>query len=138
MIVAITNSYYTDLKAAQDAGIALGNGSAKNPSKADLYAAIKAHNAQQVPEPTPEPANEFAALYQEFQAAKAPKPAKVSKLDKLQRAIADGITDLDTLATITGMKPQGVKAWMGVIQNRGLDNWRASAKGAKVAPKPAA
>lgn len=135
MLIEIANSYYVDLKAAQDAGIPLGNGSAKNPTKAELYAAIEAHNAAQVaPEPTPEPANEFAALYQEFAAPKAPK---VGKLDRLRVAISDGITDVDILANITGMKPQGVKAWMGVINGQGLDNWRkASTKSAKPA-KPA-
>jgi hypothetical protein len=60
-----------------------------------------------------------------------PKPKKEkapSKLDLLAQAIADGVEDIDQLAAISGMKPQGVKGWVGVIRNRGVENWKQACK----------
>lgn len=126
MAIAITGNYYTDLAAAREAGLDFGP-SAKNPAKAEVIAKIEAHNAAEAAPPV----NPYADLYQQFAAKQAaPKKAKKSggKLDKLRTAIADGITDMDQLVAITGMKPQGVKAWTGVIQNQGIENWQQSRK----------
>ncbi|PZV19194.1 MAG: hypothetical protein DCF22_00570 [Leptolyngbya sp.] len=139
-MITITNNYFQDLEAAITAGAIVKNG--KNPKKADLYAAIAAYKSAVTPEPvevnvaTLEATGDEAALQDALLAMDAiedaqPKPQKIkapSKLDRLAQAIADGIEDIDQLAAVSGMKPQGVKGWVGVIRNRGVDNWKQACK----------
>lgn len=130
--ITITNRYYADLDAAVAAGAIAVKG--KNPSKADLYAAIEAHNASLTPAIADEPtADELLALDAAEDALKAAQPktrkrksSVPSKLDLLVQAMEQGITDIDALALASGMKPQGVKGWVGVIRNQGIDNWKQS------------
>jgi hypothetical protein len=214
-MIAIANDYFQDLNAAIEAGV-IPNG--KRPKKADLYAAIDAHNDELVKkfvqgnyksqytitpsEPIaltdmikevkaerqqqsttskaksrrkpvsikPAPAievvtvaadqiienetiddrpivtadqpietkatiattgNPYADLLSQWKAKKS-EPAKKSKnggpskLDLLVQAMEDGVTDVEELAARSGMKPGGVKGWVGVIKNQGIDNWRKS------------
>lgn len=135
-MITVTGNYYTDLEAAINAGIIVKKGG-KMPSKASVYAAIEEFN-RQVPtevitdEPTAEEllaldAAEDAALAAQPQARKRQKQVKgPSKLDLLRQAMAEGIEDVEELAQRSGMKPQGVKGWVGVIRSQGIDNWRQS------------
>lgn len=149
-MINVTGNYFTDLQAAIEAGIIVKKG-AKNPPKAEVYAAIEAHNQQfqtvEVETVTPEvqaiaaiddepSCEELLALDAEEDARLATQPKKSrkqksqqpSKLDLLVQAMQDGVTDIDHLAQISGMKPQGVKGWVGVIRNKGLDNWKQSCR----------
>jgi len=120
VMITVTNNYFQDLNAAIEAGVIVKKG-AKNPTKADLYSAIAAHNA------TFTQADAYGDLLNQWKAKKsAGKAKKVSKLDVLVAAMREGVTDVDVLADRTGMKPGGVKAWMGVIQNQGVENWKKS------------
>lgn len=80
------------------------------------------------------PVAQYDALLGDWKAKRAQKATpKVSKLDLLTQAMQDGITDIDTLAEISGMKPGGVKAWIGVIRSKGLANWRKRTAARKAA-----
>jgi hypothetical protein len=142
-MIKITGNYYTDLEAAIAAGIIVKNG--KNPSKVEVYTAIENYNGAIAvdaptlaePQPTAEPTSEELLALDAAedarkaveQAAKPKRQKKVkgpSKLELLVQAMESGIADIDTLAQISGMKPQGVKGWVGVIRNQGIDNWKQS------------
>jgi hypothetical protein len=207
-MISVTGNYFTDLQAAIEAGIIVKKG-AKNPPKAEVYAAIEAYNQQvqvveveetakseydwvevdrfdkpegvwrcdAVPgfeqwmanamkaykhpkiegeihagyvvyelqrvsssnevvkddEPTCEEllaldAEEDAQLAAQPKKSRKQKSQQPSKLDLLVQAMQDGVTDIDQLAQASGMKPQGVKGWVGVIRNKGLDNWKQSCR----------
>jgi hypothetical protein len=120
IMITVTNNYFQDLSSAIEAGIITKKG-AKNPTKADLYSAIEAHNA------TFTKTDVYGDLLNQWKAKKsAAKVKKASKLDVLVAAIREGVTDVDVLVDRTGMKPGGVKAWMGVIKNQGVENWKKS------------
>lgn len=119
-MITVTNNYFQDLNAAIASGVIVKKG-AKNPTKAELYGAIEAHNATFVKP------DAYGDLLSQWKAKKsAGKVKKASKLDVLVAAMREGVTDVDVLAQRTGMKPGGVKAWMGVIENQGVENWKKS------------
>lgn len=124
-MITVTNNYFADLDAAVASGAIVRKGS-RNPSKADLYAAIEAHNASIQGEPT---ADELLALDAAEDAAKAaeieakkpakkmPTVAKSSKMQQFTEAVLAGATDAE-LMELTGWKLQGVKGWKGVVLSR--------------------
>ena len=81
--------------------------------------------------PAPQDNSAYADLLSQWKAQKtAPKVKPASKLDRLVAAMQEGIDDVEVLAERSGMKVGGVKGWVGVIRNNGIENWKKAVKAA--------